>query len=155
MTVLQPGQKAPVFSLSDQAGKTVSLKHFEGRKLLLYFYPKADTPGCTQQSCAVRDALGELAAAGVACVGVSPDSPDDQAKFDAKFALAFPLLADIGHAVADAYGVWGEKSMYGKTYMGIIRSAFLIDERGVVLEAWYKVAPGDTVPKVKAALGLA
>lgn len=152
MSVLQPGQMAPVFALSDQTRNTVSLADFAGRKVLVYFYPKADTPGCTTQSCAVRDALGELAGLGVAALGISPDAPAQLREFDEKYSLGFPLLADDNHAVAEAYGVWGEKTNYGKTYMGIIRSAFLIDEQGKVAEAWYKVSPGDTVPNVLAAL---
>ncbi len=152
MSTLQKGQKAPDFTLSDQSGKEVSLSDFAGRKVLVYFYPKADTPGCTTQSCAVRDALGQLTGHGVAAIGISPDSPDQQEKFDRKFSLGFPLLADEHNAVADAYGVWGEKTMYGKVYMGIIRSAFLVDEQGLVAEAWYKVSPGDTVPNVIAVL---
>lgn len=150
---LTPGAKAPAFSLKDQTGKTVALKDFAGKKLLVYFYPKADTPGCTKQSCSVRDHLGELKAKGVAAVGVSPDEPAAQAKFDNKFSLGFPLLADVEHVMAEAYGVWGEKSMYGKTYMGIIRSAFLVDEAGKIAGAWYKVSPEDTVPKVLEAIG--
>ena len=153
MVQLQKGGAAPAFELQDQAGNTVKLADFAARKLLLYFYPKADTPGCTTQSCAVRDALGDLATLGVAAVGVSPDKPAAQGTFDAKYSLGFPLLADEDHAVAEAYGVWGEKSMYGKKYMGIIRSAFLIDEHGAIVDAWYKVSPKDTVPNVLAALG--
>ncbi len=152
MSTLQKGQKAPDFTLPDQSGKEVSLSDYAGRKVLVYFYPKADTPGCTTQSCAVRDALGQLAERGVAAIGISPDPPDRQAKFDTKFNLGFPLLADEHNAVADAYGVWGEKTMYGQVYMGIIRSSFLIDEEGLVAEAWYKVSPGATVPNVLALL---
>ena len=126
--MLEPGDPAPPFSLLDQAGETVSLSDFAGRKLLVYFYPEADTPGCTTQSCAVRDARDDLSSLGVDVVGISPDVPEDQRKFDEKFGLGFPLLADTDHAIADAYGVWGEKMNYGKTYMGIIRSSFLIDE---------------------------
>jgi len=118
----------------------------------MYFYPKASTPGCTTQSCAVRDALPDLTAAGVDAVGISPDGPKAQAKFDEKHGLGFPLLCDEDHAVAEAYGVWGEKSMYGKKYMGIVRSAFLIGEDGVIEQAWYKVSPKNTVPNARAAL---
>jgi peroxiredoxin Q/BCP len=153
MAKLAPGDKAPAFSLKDQDGNTVKLSGFKGRKLLVYFYPKADTPGCTTQSCAVRDALADLAALGVDAVGISPDPAEKQKKFDAKYSLGFPLLADEDHTVAEAYGVWGEKSMYGKKYMGIIRSAFVIDEKGKIVDAFYKVSPKDTVPKVRAALG--
>ena len=152
MTPLTAGKKAPVFTLEDQDGKTVKLSDFAGRKILIYFYPKADTPGCTTQSCAVRDARAEFDAQGVAVLGISPDKPTSQAKFDQKFSLGFPLLADTDHAVAEKYGVWGEKVNYGKKYMGIIRSSFLIDERGRIEQAWYKVSPGDTVPNAMKAL---
>lgn len=155
MAILKSGSKAPAFTLKDQTGASVSLASFAGKKLLVYFYPKADTPGCTTQSCSVRDNLAALKKHGVAAVGISPDAPAAQQKFDTKFSLGFPLLADESHAVAEAFGVWGEKSMYGKTYMGIIRSSFLIDEKGKVIEAWYKVSPGDTVPNVLTTLGVA
>jgi len=154
MALLSPKTRAPAFSLPDQEGAATSLADFAGRKLLLYFYPKADTPGCTAQACAVRDALADLAHHGVAAVGVSPDKPKAQQKFYLKYGLGFPLLADVNHAVAKAYGVWGEKSMYGKTYMGITRSAFLIDEKGIITHAWYGISPKDTVPKVMVALGV-
>lgn len=153
MAELKRGDRAPEFALSDQDGNTVSLGQFKGRKLLLYFYPKADTPGCTAQSCGVRDAMPDLSKLGIAAVGVSPDKPDKQKKFAQKYALSFPLLSDQDHAVAEAWGAWGEKSMYGKKYEGIIRSAFLIDEEGAVIQAWYKVSPQDTVPGALAALG--
>ena len=152
MPQLKAGDKAPAFSLQDQSGKTFSLAHFKGQKLLIYFYPKANTPGCTIQSCNVRDARPTLAKKGVAVVGVSPDKPAAQQKFDEKYGLGFPLLADEDHAVAEAYGVWGEKKNYGRTYMGIIRSAFLIDEKGKVEQAWYKISPKDTPLKLQAAL---
>jgi peroxiredoxin Q/BCP len=152
MPQLTVGDKAPAFSLQDQSGATVSLARFKGKKLLIYFYPKANTPGCTVQSCAVRDAKPAFARKGVAVVGVSPDKMAAQQKFDDKFGLGFPLLADTDHAMAEAYGVWGEKSMYGKKYFGIIRSSFLIDEKGKIAGAWYKVSPGDTVPEAMAGL---
>ncbi len=147
MPELKPGDNAPSFDLEDQHGKRVKLSSFKGRKLLVYFYPKADTPGCTTQSCSVRDARAGLADLGVDAVGISPDPAARQEKFDAKYDLGFPLLSDPDHAVAEAWGAWGEKSMYGKTYMGIVRSSFLVDERGKVLGAWYKVSPKDTVPE--------
>lgn len=155
MADLKTGSKAPAFRLKDQNGAEVSLASLKGSKVLVYFYPKADTPGCTTQSCAVRDALGVLKKHGVAAVGISPDKPASQAKFDAKYSLGFPLLADEDHAVAEAFGAWGEKSMYGKTYMGIVRSAFLVDEKGRIAAAWVGVSPGDTVPNVLAVLGAA
>jgi peroxiredoxin Q/BCP len=142
MATLTPGGKAPTFTLQDQSGGKVKLSDFKGRKVLVYFYPKADTPGCTAQSCGLRDIAGDVGDTGI--IGISPDKPAKQAKFDQKYGLGFPLLADEDHAVADAYGVWGEKSMYGKKYMGIVRSAFLIDEKGKIAEAWYKVSPKDT-----------
>jgi peroxiredoxin Q/BCP len=152
MAQLKPQDKAPSFELLDQEGKTVKLADFAGRKVLLYFYPKADTPGCTTQSCSVRDAMPNLAKAGVAALGISPDTPDRQKKFDEKYNLGFPLLADTDHKVAEAYGVWGEKVSMGKTTVGIIRSSFLIDEAGRVAGAWYKVSPDDTVPNAQEAL---
>ncbi len=149
---LTPGQKAPGFSLKDQNGALVKLSDFKGRKVLVYFYPRADTPGCTTQSCAVRDARQDMKKLDVDVLGISPDTPEDQKKFDVKFSLGFPLLADTDHAVAEAYGVWGEKTNYGKTSMGIIRSSFLIDENGAIQRAWYKVKPEETVPKAREAL---
>ena len=149
---LQPGDKAPAFALPDQSGAIHRLGDHKGRKLLVYFYPKADTPGCTTQSCSVRDARRDLARLGVDAVGISPDKPAAQQKFDTKYSLGFPLLADEDHAVATAFGVWGEKSMYGRKYMGIVRSAFLIDEKGQIAQAWYGVSPKDTVPGALAAL---
>jgi len=149
---LQAGDNAPGFALPDQEGNTVSLSDFSGRKLLVYFYPKADTPGCTKQACSIRDAEPDLTGLGIAAVGISPDAPEKQRKFDDKYGLGFPLLSDPDHAVADAFGVWGEKSMYGKKYEGIIRSSFLVDESGKVLRAWYKISPKDTVPEAVKAL---
>jgi thioredoxin-dependent peroxiredoxin len=152
MSQLKKGDKAPAFKLADQNGKTVKLGDFKGKKLLVYFYPKADTSGCTRQACSVRDAAPDLASVGLSAVGISPDPADKQAKFDAKYGLGFPLLSDPDHAVADAYGTWGEKTMYGKTYEGIIRSAFLVSEKGVIIDAWYNIRPTETVPNAKAAL---
>jgi peroxiredoxin Q/BCP len=152
MAKLKRGDKAPSFALVDQEGQKVSLSDFRGRKLLLYFYPKADTPGCTKQACSIRDAREDLASTGALVVGISPDTPERQQKFDTKHALGFPLLSDPDHKAARAYDVWGEKSMYGKKYMGIIRSSFLVDEKGKIVEAWYKVSPKETVPKAQQAL---
>ena len=149
---LKPGDKAPAFALADQTGETHKLADHAGRKVLIYFYPKADTPGCTAQSCSVRDARRDFAKRTVDVLGISPDKPTAQQKFDTKYSLGFPLLADEDHAVADAFGVWGEKSMYGRKYMGIVRSAFLVDEQGKIAAAWYGVSPKDTVPGALAAL---
>ncbi len=154
MTRLKPGDAAPAFSLEDQHGRLVNLSDFAGRKLLVYFYPQADTSGCTVQSCAVRDAREDLSEVGVDVVGISPDEPEDQAAFDTKFSLGFPLLADRGHAVADAWGVWGEKVNYGRAYTGIIRSSFIVDEQGRIEQAFYKVSPKDTVPRARKALAV-
>jgi len=148
--VLKEGDKAPTFSLLDQSGQTVKLGDFKGRKVLVYFYPKADTPGCTTQACGLRDILGDIGDAAV--IGISPDAPARQAKFDTKYGLGFPLLADEDHGVAEAYGVWGEKKNYGKTYMGIIRSAFLVDESGKLEGVWYKISPANTPKNLLAAL---
>jgi peroxiredoxin Q/BCP len=147
---LSPGDKAPAFTLLDQDEQKVKLTDFKGRKVLVYFYPKADTPGCTTQSCALRDIAGDVG--DTAIVGISPDAPAKQKKFDDKYSLGFPLLADTEHEVAEKFGVWGEKKNYGRTYMGIIRSAFLIDEKGKVQEAWYKVSPKDTPTNLLKAL---
>ena len=151
MAELRPGDAAPDFQLPDQAGETVRLSDFGGRKVLVYFYPKADTPGCTKQACGLRDVAADIGDTVV--VGISPDPPPRLARFDSKYGLGFPLLADEDHAVADAYGAWGTKSMYGKKYQGLIRSAFLLDEEGRVLESWYKVSPKDTPTNLVAALG--
>ena len=152
MTTLTTGDAAPAFALTDQHGETVRLEDYRGRMVLVYFYPKADTPGCTTQSCDLRDHLQELGALDVDVIGISPDEPAAQLAFDEKFGLGFPLLADTDHAVAEAWGTWGERSMYGNTYMGIIRSSFLVDGDGRIAEAWYKVRPADTVPKALKAL---
>jgi peroxiredoxin Q/BCP len=152
MAHLNIGDPAPDFALADQEGNTVKLSDFQGKKLLLYIYPKADTPGCTKQACHIRDARTELADLGVDAVGISPDKPGAQKKFDGKYGLGFPLLSDPDHAAAQAYGAWGEKKMYGKTSLGIIRSSFLIDESGKIKGAWYKVKPEDTVPLAEEAL---
>ena len=147
---LKPGDKSPDFALPDQEGETVKSGSFKGRKVLVYFYPKADTPGCTTQACGLRDVLGDIG--DTAVLGISPDKTPALKKFDTKYSLGFPLLSDVDHAVAEAYGVWQEKSMYGKKYMGILRSAFLIDEQGKVANAWYKVSPKDTPTNLLAAL---
>ena len=152
MTLPETGGKAPAFSLMDQDGNKIKLSDFKGKKLLLFFYPKANTSGCTKQACSVSTSLKDLRKLGVEAVGISPDLPDKQMKFDLKYGLGFPLLSDPDNKVARAYGAWGEKSMYGKKYLGIIRSSFLIDEKAEVVQAWYKVKPDDTVPLAMEAL---
>jgi len=148
--MLKSGDKAPAISLLDQHGKKVSLKDYAKNKVLVYFYPKADTPGCTVQSCLLRDIKKKIGT--TAIVGVSPDEPTKQLKFDKKYGLGFTLLADTDHKVAKAYKVWKKKSMYGREYMGIERSAFLIDEKGKILNAWYKISPKDTPTNLLEAL---
>ena len=143
--MLKQGDKAPAAHGIAYDGRTFDLGA-PGRRTVLFFYPKASTPGCTVQSCNVRDARRDFAKKGVAVIGVSPDKPSAQKKFDEKNGLAFPLLADTEHAMAEAYGVWGEKSMYGRAYFGIVRSSFLVDEKGKIAQAWYKVSPEETVP---------
>ena len=146
MTTLETGDPAPPFALSDQHGNTVRLEDFRGRKLLIFFYPEADTPGCTKQSCDVRDHRQELGGIGIDVVGMSPDDPEKQLAFDEKYHLGFPLLADLGHTVADAYGVWKDDTQ------GVRRSSFLVGEDGRVERAWYGVKPLETVPNAVAAL---
>ena len=140
--MLKTGDKAPAIALLDQHGKKVSLKDFAKEKVLLYFYPKADTPGCTTQSCLLRDIRKSVG--NTVIIGISPDEPATQLKFDEKYELGFTLLADTEKKVSKAYKVWKKKSMYGREYMGIERSAFLIDEKGKILYAWYKISPKDT-----------
>jgi peroxiredoxin Q/BCP len=152
MKKLTAGDAAPPFSLSDQDGNTVSLSDFKGRFLLVYFYPKADTPGCTIQACSVRDSMADLKKDGLAVVGISPDQPGAQKKFDNKYSLGFPLLADEGGEIAQAYGVWDKKTFMGKTRLGVVRSAFLVNGEGVLTNVWYKVSPQDTVPKAREAV---
>ena len=148
---LQVGDKAPDFTLVDQQGHEVQLsKLVRKSRVFLYFYPKADTPGCTTQACGLRDVLGDIGDTVV--LGLSPDAPAKQAKFDQKYGLGFPLLADEEHVAAEAYGVWAEKSMYGRAYMGIVRSAFLVDEKGKLAGVWYKSSPKDTPKNLLAAL---
>ena len=146
MAQLDIGDKAPAFNLEDQQENKVSLRDFKGRKLLVYFYPRADTPGCTRQACSIRDAKEVMAGVDIAAVGISPDKPAKQRKFADKYDLNFALLSDEDHQVAQAYGAWGKKKNYGKEYEGIIRSSFLIDEKGLIAQAKYKVKPEDTVP---------
>ncbi len=147
---LAAGDKAPAFTLLDQHGEKVALSKLKGRKVLVFFYPKADTPGCTTQACAMRDVADQVGDAVI--LGISPDLPAKQEKFDSKHGLGYPLLSDPEHTVAEAYGVWGEKKLYGKAYMGIVRSAFLIDEKGKIAQAFYKISPKDTPTKLLKAM---
>ncbi len=144
------GDRAPAFNLTDQHGAKIRLSSFKGRKVLVYFYPKADTPGCTTQACGLRDIATDIGDTVV--IGISPDAPDKVARFDDKHSLGFTLLSDPDHATADKYGAWGEKKMYGKAYEGVIRSAFLVDEAGKLAEAWPKISPKDTPAKLLKAL---
>jgi thioredoxin-dependent peroxiredoxin len=153
MTTPAPGDPAPSFALLDQHGATVRLEDYRGRKLLVYFYPEADTPGCTVQSCDLRDRRQDLARIGLDVVGISPDDPRKQLAFDEKYGLGFPLLADEDHRVATSWGTWVEKHRGGHTYMGIQRSSFLVDEDGRIERAWSPVKPEDTVPNALAAVG--
>jgi peroxiredoxin Q/BCP len=137
-------EKAPGFELVSDTGERVKLSDFHGQKVVLYFYPKADTPGCTKQACALRDAYPKIEAGDAVVIGISPDDPEDLQKFREKYDLPFLLLSDPDHEVAEAYGAWGEKKMYGKTYEGIIRSHFVIDEEGDIAEADLKVKPLST-----------
>lgn len=147
----QEGSAAPKIKLLNQEGDTVALSSFKGRKVLIYFYPKADTPGCTTQSCALRDIAGEIG--DTVIIGISPDAPAKLKRFDDKYSLGFTLLSDEDHAVAEQFGVWVEKSMYGRKYMGVQRSSFLIDEKGRIERAWPKISPKDTPTQLLKALG--
>ncbi len=135
------GDEAPDFELPDQSGKPVRLSDLRGRRVVLYFYPKADTPGCTTQACGIRDRAGDYEAANAVVLGVSPDQVDDVKRFDDKHTLGFRLLADADHEVSEAYGVWGEKSMYGKKFMGVTRATFIIDEEGKIGHVIPKASP--------------
>ncbi|MDQ4502153.1 thioredoxin-dependent thiol peroxidase [Sinomonas sp. ASV322] len=146
---LASGDPAPDFSLPDSDGGTTALADLRGRKAVLYFYPEADTPACTQQACDFRDSLASLAGAGYAVVGISPDPARAVVKFADEQRLGFPLLADEGHAVADLYGTWGEKKNYGRTYQGLIRSTFVIDEEGRIALAQYNVRAKGHVAKLR------
>jgi thioredoxin-dependent peroxiredoxin len=140
---LQPGDTAPDFTLKDQHGSDVSLSDVRGKTVVLYFYPKADTPGCTTQACGVRDHRSDYEQAGAVVLGVSPDPVKNLQSFNDKYGLGFPLLADEDHAVAEAYGVWVEKSMYGRRYMGNERTTFVISPDGTIKDVFRSVKPGE------------
>ncbi|MBK7097960.1 MAG: thioredoxin-dependent thiol peroxidase [Sphingobacteriales bacterium] len=133
-THLTEGQKAPAFTGKDQNGKKIYLKDFVGQKLVLYFYPKDDTPGCTAQACNLRDNENLLKENGFAILGVSPDEVSSHKKFEAKYSLPFPLIADPAHSILEKYGVWGEKNLYGKIITGVLRTTFVIDEQGIIIK---------------------
>ncbi len=155
MSELQEGDPAPDFTMPASGGRTVSLAAYAGKPFVLYFYPKADTPGCTQEACAFQEALPALAATGLEVIGVSPDAMKPIEKFAAKFGLSFPLASDAEKTVAAAYGTWVEKSMYGRKYMGMERSTFLVDGKGRIARIWRKIKiPGHAGEVLKAAQGL-
>ena len=143
MSTIEIGKKAPAFSGNDQNGVKRTLKEFAGKKLVLYFYPKDDTPGCTAEACDLRDNYDKFIAAGYAIIGVSPDEEKKHQKFITKYELLFDLLADTDHSIAEAFGVWVEKSMYGRKYMGIARTTFVIDEKGLIQDIIEKVNTKD------------
>ena len=151
---LNPGDTAPDFTLSDAQGRPVSLRELRGENVLLYFYPRAATPGCTTQACDFRDNLASLSGAGYRVVGISPDAPAALAEFTADHDLGFPLLSDEDHSVAEAYGAWGEKKNYGKVSEGLIRSTVVLDEQGTVALAQYNVRATGHVAKLRRDLGI-
>jgi thioredoxin-dependent peroxiredoxin len=150
---LKVGDPAPDFSLSTDSGATVKLSDFRGKRVVLYFYPKDDTSGCTAQACGFRDNYLQIEEKNAVVLGISPDSTKSHQKFKTKYDLPFTLLVDADHKVADAYGVWGQKSFMGKKFMGIIRSHFVIDEQGKIADAQVKVSPAESVERAIAALG--
>jgi thioredoxin-dependent peroxiredoxin len=154
MTQLKEGAKAPLFKGKDQDGKWVGLEDFKGKKVVLYFYPKDDTPGCTAEACNLRDNYDYLLEKGFAIIGISPDDEKSHAKFRAKFELPFSLIADPEAKILNAYGVWGEKNMYGKKYMGVLRTTFVVDESGNILKIISKVNTGDHTRQILEELGI-
>ncbi len=149
MTTLRSGDTAPGFELTSDKGETVRLEDLAGKRVLLYFYPKADTPGCTKQACALRDIHPDVAEKDIVVVGISPDTPEALARFRAKYDLPFVLLSDPDHAVAEAYGAWGERKLYGRSFMGILRSHVAIDENGRITDYGLKVKPLATADLAK------
>jgi peroxiredoxin Q/BCP len=150
--MLEEGIRVPDFTLTADDGRAVSLSDLRGRKVVLYFYPKDDTPGCTTEACNFRDDYSDILAAGAQVVGISPDTIKSHGKFKGKYELPFPLLSDPEHCVAEMFGAWGEKKNYGKTYMGIIRSTFVIDEEGTIIKVFPKVKPEGHSQEVLAVL---
>ena len=146
--MVKEGNTAPAFKTTNTNGESVSLKDFRGQKVVLYFYPKDDTPGCTKEACSFRDGFSKFKKRGITILGVSPDSEKSHQKFTAKYKLPFTLLADTDHSIADAYGVYGEKKFMGRTYMGIHRTTFLIDEKGKIKKVFEKVKPEDHANEV-------
>jgi peroxiredoxin Q/BCP len=153
MTQLAIGDQAPDFAAVTEQGARVALSDFRGKRVILYFYPKDDTSGCTTQACGFRDQYPVITEQNAVVIGVSPDGVESHQKFQRKYELPFTLLVDSDHAIADAYGTWGEKSMYGKKYLGVIRSHFVIDETGRLVDVQYKISPKDSTKKAIAALG--
>jgi thioredoxin-dependent peroxiredoxin len=150
--MLQEGSKAPAFTLTDDSGASVSLSQFAGKKVVVYFYPKDDTPGCTTEACGFRDNYDAILAKGAVVIGISADSEQSHAKFKSKYELPFYLLADPEKTTIQAFGAWGEKKMYGKAYDGILRATFVIDEKGVITKVFPNVKPADHAQEVIAAL---
>jgi thioredoxin-dependent peroxiredoxin len=146
--MLKEGNKAPQFTLTDETGAQVSLSDFAGKKVVVYFYPKDDTPGCTKEACSFRDNYDAILAKGAVVMGISPDDEASHGKFKSKFDLPFYLLADPERKAIDAFGAWGEKSMYGKTYEGVMRSTFVVGEDGTIIKAWPKVSPDEHAVEV-------
>ena len=153
MSQLEPGMPAPAFSLPDSDGNQVSLADFRGRQVLVYFYPKDDTPGCTKEACQFNDNLSAFERAGVPVLGVSPDDGVSHQSFRDKYGLRFPLLSDTDHQVADAYGVWGEMTIGDRTFPAVLRSTFLVDESGGIARAWYEVKADGHAAKVLSEIG--
>ena len=150
--MLKPGTRAPAFTLPADSGESISLSSLRGRRVVLYFYPKDDTSGCTAEACGFRDHWQAVTGAGAVVLGVSPDPVASHVRFKQKYQLPFPLLADTDHRVAEAYGAWGEKSMYGRTYQGILRSTFIIDETGKIVKVFPRVKPKEHAAEVLDAL---
>lgn len=150
VTHLEVGKKAPAFTLKNQADESVKLSDYAGSKVMVFFYPKAMTPGCTNQACGLRDVADQIGDTRI--IGISPDQPDKLDRFDSKYELGFTLLSDPDHKIAEKYGVWAPKKLYGRSFLGIVRSAFLIDEKGKLEQVWYKISPKDTPKKLLAAL---